>query len=271
MSFEERQKTKEKMLNGQGTSLYGGSHLKDAEAGDGMSSLFTKILLKRQFVSMHTGIQNSCVELNGTFYLRRTSDNSPKDKAPGLRVSATVKSIIMLQVTCKALWQMVTEGKIPDNNFLAFSWLGQSLGRCQHGTKELLVKLYWFLDHRTTSTFNKAVTKRLFMSWTIQPHLLLSGMIRKMKLAGRENKTAVVVGTMKDVSRLKVCALPVTSNARNCILKAGGKTLIFDQLTMSSPKGKGTVLLSGFQKGRKGYRHFGKAPSTSHSHTKPYV
>ncbi|KAM9037423.1 60S ribosomal protein L18 [Sarcophilus harrisii] len=141
----------------------------------------------------------------------------------------------------------------------------------------LLVKLYRFLARRTNSTFNKVVLKRLFMSRTNRPPLSLSRMIRKMKLPGRENKTAVVVGTVtddvriQDVPKLKVCALRVTSNARSRILKAGGKILTFDQLAMSSPKGRGTVLLSGPRKGREVYRHFGKAPGTPHSHTKPYV
>ncbi|XP_036606862.1 60S ribosomal protein L18-like [Trichosurus vulpecula] len=141
----------------------------------------------------------------------------------------------------------------------------------------LLVKLYRFLARRTNSTFNKVVLKRLFMSRTNRPPLSLSRMIRKMKLPGRENKTAVVVGTVtddvriQDVPKLKVCALRVTSNARSRILKAGGKILTFDQLAMSSTKGRGTVLLSGPRKGREVYRHFGKAPGTPHSHTKPYV
>ncbi|KAH0505998.1 60S ribosomal protein L18 [Microtus ochrogaster] len=87
------------------------------------------------------------------------------------------------------------------------------------------------------------------MSRTNRPPLSLSRMIGKMKLPGRENKTAVVVGTVTDdvrilhVPKLKVCAL----------------------------QGRGTVLLSGPRKGRKVYRHFGKAPGTPHRHTKPYV
>nr|7TOR_AL18 Chain AL18, eL18 [Oryctolagus cuniculus] len=145
----------------------------------------------------------------------------------------------------------------------------------------LLVKLYRFLARRTNSTFNqRVVLKRLFMSRTNRkPPLSLSRMIRKMKLPGREsNKTAVVVGTVRtddvrvqEVPKLKVCALRVTSRARSRILKAGGKILTFDQLALDSPKGRGTVLLSGPRKGREVYRHFGKAPGTPHSHTKPYV
>ncbi|XP_063109113.1 large ribosomal subunit protein eL18 isoform X1 [Cavia porcellus] len=140
-----------------------------------------------------------------------------------------------------------------------------------------LSQLYRFLARRTNSTFNQVVLKRLFMSRTNRPPLSLSRMIRKMKLPGRENKTAVVVGTVTDdvrvleVPKLKVCALRVTSRARSRILKAGGKILTFDQLALESPKGRGTVLLSGPRKGREVYRHFGKAPGTPHSHTKPYV
>uniref|UniRef100_A0A2K6QWE0 Ribosomal protein L18 n=1 Tax=Rhinopithecus roxellana TaxID=61622 RepID=A0A2K6QWE0_RHIRO len=137
--------------------------------------------------------------------------------------------------------------------------------------------LYRFLARRTNSTFNQVVLKRLFMSRTNRPPLSLSRMIRKMKLPGRENKTAVVVGTITDdvrvqeVPKLKVCALRITSRARSRILRAGGKIFTFDQLALDSPKGCGTVLLSGPRKGREVYRHFGKAPGTPHSHTKPYV
>ncbi|OBS77521.1 hypothetical protein A6R68_20090, partial [Neotoma lepida] len=87
------------------------------------------------------------------------------------------------------------------------------------------------------------VLKRLFMSRTNRPPLSLSRMIQKMKLPGRENKTAVVVGMVTDdvqileVPKLKVCALRVSSRARSRILKAGGKILTFDQLALESPKG----------------------------------
>ncbi|XP_074990916.1 large ribosomal subunit protein eL18 isoform X1 [Calonectris borealis] len=148
----------------------------------------------------------------------------------------------------------------------------------------LLVKLYRFLARRTNSAFNKVILKRLFMSRTNRPPLSLSRMhpisppqIRMMKRPGREDKTAVVVGTVtddiriQDVPKLKLCALRVTRGARTRILRAGGTILTFDQLAMASPKGKGTVLLSGPRKAREVYRHFGKAPGTPHSHTKPYV
>ncbi|WP_252493802.1 60S ribosomal protein L18, partial [Escherichia coli] len=115
------------------------------------------------------------------------------------------------------------------------------------------------------------------MSRANRPPLAISRLIRKMKLAGRESKTAVVVGCITDdvrihdIPKLKVCALKVTAGARDHILKAGGQIMTFDQLAMASPKGENTVLLSGPRKGRQVYRHFGRAPGTPHSHTKPYI
>ncbi|XP_051630770.1 LOW QUALITY PROTEIN: 60S ribosomal protein L18 [Manacus candei] len=141
----------------------------------------------------------------------------------------------------------------------------------------LLVKLYRFLSRRTNAPFNKVVLKRLFMSRTNRPPLSLSRLIRMMKKPGRAERTAVVVGTVtddvriQDVPKLKLCALRVTRGARTRILRAGGSILTFDQLAMATPKGKGTVLLSGPRKAREVYRHFGKAPGTPHSHTRPYV
>uniref|UniRef100_A0A803JD66 Ribosomal protein L18 n=1 Tax=Xenopus tropicalis TaxID=8364 RepID=A0A803JD66_XENTR len=115
----------------------------------------------------------------------------------------------------------------------------------------LLVKLYRFLARRTNSSFNRVVLKRLFMSRTNRPPLSLSRLIRKMKLTGRENKTAVVVGCITDdvrihdIPKLKVCALKMTGGARSRILKAGGQIMTFDQLALAAPKGQNTVLLSG--------------------------
>ncbi|XP_078392679.1 large ribosomal subunit protein eL18 [Cetorhinus maximus] len=89
------------------------------------------------------------------------------------------------------------------------------------------------------------------MSRTNRPPLSLARLIRKMKMPGREGKTAVVVGSITDdvrifdIPKLKVCALRVTDVARHRILKAGGQIMTFDQLALASPKGQGTVLLSG--------------------------
>ncbi|CAI5784859.1 Hypothetical predicted protein [Podarcis lilfordi] len=115
------------------------------------------------------------------------------------------------------------------------------------------------------------------MSRTNRPPLTVSRKIRKMKLPGQQNITAVVVGTATDdvhiqeIPKLKVCALSMTRGARTHILKADGQIMTFDQLAMAASRGQGTVLLSGPRKACKVYRHFGKAPGTSHSHTKPYI
>lgn len=86
---------------------------------------------------------------------------------------------------------------------------------------------------------------------------------------GRENKIAVVVGSITDdvrlydVPKLTVCALHLTERVRARILGAGGEILTFDQLALRSPKGKNTVLLQGPRKARKANRYFGMNRSTS--------
>ena len=90
--------------------------------------------------------------------------------------------------------------------------------------------------------------------------------------------TAVVVGTVTDDIRryvipkgLKICALHVTNSARKRILEAGGEIITFDVLAQRSPKGEKTVLMQGHRKAREAQKHFGPAPGTPGSHTKPYV
>eukprot|EP00245_Coleochaete_scutata_P010739 TRINITY_DN3853_c0_g1_i1.p1 TRINITY_DN3853_c0_g1~~TRINITY_DN3853_c0_g1_i1.p1 ORF type:complete len:188 (-),score=28.52 TRINITY_DN3853_c0_g1_i1:453-1016(-) len=140
---------------------------------------------------------------------------------------------------------------------------------------KLLVKLYRFLVRRTDSDFNKVVLKRLFMSKTNRPPMSLSRLTRFMK--GKEDKTAVIVGTITDDVRLyelpalKVCALRFTETARARILKAGGEVMTFDQLALKAPTGSNTVLLRGPKNAREAVKHFGLAPGQPHSHTKPYV
>jgi large subunit ribosomal protein L18e len=110
---------------------------------------------------------------------------------------------------------------------------------------KLLVKLYRFLVRRTGSSFNGVVLKRLFMSRTNRPPLSLSRLVRYM--AGKEDKIAVIVGTVTDDTRLyevpalKVAALRFTETARARILKAGGEVLTFDQLALRAPTGSNTV------------------------------
>ena len=56
-------------------------------------------------------------------------------------------------------------------------------------------------------------------------------------------------------------ALRGSGRAQSRILKAGGKILTFDQLALASPKGCGTVLLSGPHKGREVDKAFRQGPS----------
>ncbi|KAA3490618.1 60S ribosomal protein L18-2 [Gossypium australe] len=146
---------------------------------------------------------------------------------------------------------------------------------------KLLVKLYRFLVRRTGSKFNAVILKRLFMSKVNKPPLSLSRLIEFMK--GKEDKIAVVVGTVTDdirvyeVPALKVTALRFTETARARIEKAGGECLTFDQLALRAPLGQNTfafllmVLLRGPKNAREAVKHFGPAPGVPHSHTKPYV
>ncbi|KAI3514677.1 hypothetical protein L1887_13284 [Cichorium endivia] len=140
---------------------------------------------------------------------------------------------------------------------------------------KLLVKLYRFLVRRTGSNFNAVILKRLFMSKVNKPPISLSRLIRYM--SGKEDKIAVVVGTVTDDVRvheipcIKVTALRFTETARARIEKAGGECLTFDQLALRAPLGQNTVLLRGPKNSREAVRHFGKAPGVPHSHTKPYV
>eukprot|EP00916_Digyalum_oweni_P019601 GHVL01032660.1.p1 GENE.GHVL01032660.1~~GHVL01032660.1.p1 ORF type:complete len:188 (+),score=21.43 GHVL01032660.1:44-607(+) len=140
---------------------------------------------------------------------------------------------------------------------------------------KLLVKLYEFLARRTCSKFSQIVVKRLITSRRNRPPLSLSKLTRFM--TGKEEKIAVVVSTVTDdermmeVPKLTVCALRFTETARNRIIKAGGECLTLDQLALRTPKGAGCVLLRGRVKARQAERHFGKAPGTPHSRTKPYV
>ena len=79
------------------------------------------------------------------------------------------------------------------------------------------------MARRTESPFNKIVMKRLFMSQNNRPPLAISKLARFMK--GKEDKIAVLVGTITDdprllsIPKMTVCALRVTATARARILK----------------------------------------------------
>ncbi|ELT99918.1 hypothetical protein CAPTEDRAFT_159560 [Capitella teleta] len=141
----------------------------------------------------------------------------------------------------------------------------------------LLVKLYRFLARRTDAKFNKIILKRLFMSRTNRAPLSIHRLVRLMKKPGRENKVAVVVGTITndvrifEIPKMKVCALHVTEEARARIIKSGGEIMTFDQLALKAPKGQRTVLVQGPRSQRESQKHFGAAPGLPHSHSKPHV
>lgn len=93
-------------------------------------------------------------------------------------------------------------------------------------------------------------------------------------LSGKDNKIAVVVGTVTDDNRLytvpkmTVAALRFTAGARARIVKAGGECLTLDQLALRAPTGSNTVLLRGPKNAREAVKHFGPAPGTPGSSTK---
>lgn len=140
----------------------------------------------------------------------------------------------------------------------------------------LIVKLYRFLARRTDAKFNTVVLRRLFMSKINQPVLSIARLARQMKHEARQDKIAVVVGTITndlrifEVPKLTVAALHVTDKARERILKAGGEILTFDQLALRAPTGKNTVLVQGRRHAREANRHFGAAGKPG-SHVKPLV
>ncbi len=139
---------------------------------------------------------------------------------------------------------------------------------------KLLVKLYRFLERRTDAKFNKVVLKRLFMSKIHNAPLSLSKLVEFM--AGKEDKIAVLVGTITDdvritdVPKLRICALRVTETARARILKAGGEIMTFDQLALVAPTGSNTVLLRGPKNSREAVKYFGAA-GVPNSSAKPKV
>ena len=136
----------------------------------------------------------------------------------------------------------------------------------------LLVKLYRFLARRTDSEFNALVLKRLFMSRTNRPSISIKTLAKHMS-GDEEGKTAVVVGSVTDDSRLlevpklTVCALRFTNMARARITKAGGECMTFDQLATRCPTGTNTVLLRAHRR-REALKHFGAARGTKGGHAK---
>jgi large subunit ribosomal protein L18e len=92
-------------------------------------------------------------------------------------------------------------------------------------------------------------------------------------MKGKDDKIAVIVGTITndsrllEVPRMTVAALRFTEQARARIVKAGGECITIDQLALRSPKGSNTVLLRGSKNSRESVRHFGHSTSPSNPHT----
>lgn len=90
---------------------------------------------------------------------------------------------------------------------------------------------------------------------------------------GKEDKTAVIVGTVTDdprlleVPALKIAALRFTETVRARIVKAGGECLTLDQLALRAPKGSNTVLLRGRKSVRESIKFFGHRTSPNNPHT----
>jgi large subunit ribosomal protein L18e len=118
------------------------------------------------------------------------------------------------------------------------------------------------------------ILKRLKQSRIQRYPISLSRVVKQAAKAA--NKTIVCVCKVLDderllvVPKMTVCALKVAESARKRILAAGGEVMTFDQLALRSPNGTNTVTLRG-PKSREALRHFGPAPGTPGSHTKPYT
>merc|ERR1719498_2040555 len=139
--------------------------------------------------------------------------------------------------------------------------------------QHLLVKLFKFLSRRTDSSFCKTILRRLVASRTNRPPVSLSKLVKH--LGSKQDRTAVVVGTVTDdqrletIPKLSVAALRFTESARARIVKAGGSCQTIDELIMKSPTGANTLLLRG-PTIREAKRHFGAA-GVPHSRVKPYA
>lgn len=114
------------------------------------------------------------------------------------------------------------------------------------------------------------------MSRVNRPPLGLARVARYMDK--KTDKIAVIVGTVTDdvrligaeLPKLRIAALRFTEAARARIVKAGGECLTFDQLALTKPTGKSTVLLRGRRNARVATRYFG-TPGAPGSDTRPRV
>lgn len=110
-----------------------------------------------------------------------------------------------------------------------------------------------------------------------RPTVSLRRIKREVSRPGNAKKIVVVVGTVSDdirefnIPKATVCALRFTRTARARIIKAGGKTITFDELAAKAPTGRNTLLIQGPRTTREAVKHFGLAPGVPGSHSKPLV
>ena len=137
----------------------------------------------------------------------------------------------------------------------------------------LLIRLYRFLNRRTECKFNQAVLRRLVQSRVTKAPMSISRVAKHLK--GKEDKIAVLVGTVTNDNRLfempalKICALRFTETARARITNAGGQCITFDELALLAPTGTNTILLRG-PKRREAQKHWGKGAGIVGSKTHIY-
>jgi len=87
------------------------------------------------------------------------------------------------------------------------------------------------------------------MSRKNQPSISLSRII--FFGSKEKNKTIVVVGKVLNderilmVPRMSLCALRISSSAKERILNSGGKVYTFDQFAVKFPTGRNSLLLRG--------------------------
>ena len=133
---------------------------------------------------------------------------------------------------------------------------------------KLLVRLYSFLARRTSSKFCKTILHRLCLSRVNRPVISTSKIAKQLE--NHKDKTAVCVNTvtfdprMLTLPKMNVCALRFTKTAEAAITKAGGKCMKLDELALTAPTGRKTVLLRGKRNTRKALKHFGKVCAKKH-------
>lgn len=126
---------------------------------------------------------------------------------------------------------------------------GRSSSKSSNLYLNFLIKIYRFLSRRTNAKINQTILRRLVMSRKNQPSVSLSRLLRYS--AKNKRKVMVIVGKVLNDERIlflpkiSVCALRISTVARERILKAGGQVFTFDQFAKDHPVGTNSVLVRG--------------------------